>query len=192
MKDKEEKKNKANEELAALQTQCAEYLNGWKRCQADYQNLVKETAKNQADFVRFANQNLILELLPLLDNFKMAQGQIPEKERASAWGQGFSHILKQFQDFLKQQGVMEIETVGQKFNLIEHEAVETVSDPAQEDDIIVAEKRPGYKLNNKVVQVAKVIVNMRDGSDKGNRGDKGDPASVDTTAGQASATSPMN
>lgn len=165
---KEPHKNKAipsdgnnhKKELEELRQKCEEYLNGWKRAQADYQNLIKETAKQKEFFIKAANENLILDLIPVLDNFKIAFCQIPKEKENSAWVIGFNHIKKQLEELLCGFGLEEIKTIGAKFNLLEHEAVgeKLVEDKA--DGVIIEEKKPGYKLNGKVVQVAKVVVNL--------------------------------
>ena len=154
-----------------LGKKCEEYLNGWKRAQADYQNLVKEFDGRRTDYVRFANAGLIIELLPILDNFKSAFSQIPEAEKNSPWVIGFQYIKKQLEDFLAGEGVETIKTVGEEFNNELHEAVIDNNDgasfgAAQDDKSgkeplkqrVIKEIRPGYKLNNKVVQAAKVVV----------------------------------
>jgi len=146
-----------------LRVKCGEYLNGWKRAQADYQNLVKEVAKDKMAFVKYANQALIMELLPIMDNFKAAFNLIPDAEMKSAWVVGFSHIKKQMADFLAGNGVEEIKTVGEKLDVAVHEAVEydEKSDPSTssgEEGEIIAERKSGYKLNGRVIQAAKVVV----------------------------------
>ena len=145
-------------EMEILQKQNEEYLAGWQRAQADYQNLVRETGKQKSEFIDYANQNLILSLLPILDNFKLAYNQIPGDRQNDAWVVGFSYIKKQLTDILTEHGVEEIKTVGEKFDLHCHEAVATEKDESQEEGIILAEKKPGYKLKGKVIQVAKVVV----------------------------------
>lgn len=147
-----------NDELTEALLKSEEYLHGWKRAQADYQNLQKESAQKQLEYVKYANAELIQELLPIMDNFKAAFRQIPEAEKDSAWVVGFSYIRKQFEDMLKQNGVESIETEGKPFNPLEHEAVESVKDETVESGIIIAERKAGYKLNGKVIQAAKVVV----------------------------------
>ena len=154
-----EKKKKKLTKTDKLKEECAENLAGWKRAQADYHNLLKETSLQKVDLIKNANQTLILELLPILDNFKMAFGQIPEKEKDGAWGIGFAHIRKQLEDLLGSYGVEVIKTVGEQFNTEEHEAIESRVEKGKADDLILEERKPGYKLNGKVIQVANVIVN---------------------------------
>ena len=169
-------KGKSKEE--DLKQKCEEYLNGWKRAQADYQNLVKEFEAKRIDYVRYANANLIMEILPVLDNFKAAFSQIPENEKDSPWVIGFGYIKKQLEALLAQNGVETIKTVGEKFDPSLHEAVEDSAAPAStpqsasgrtmerpseqgKDGQIIKEIRPGYTLNKKCVQAARVVVNNK-------------------------------
>jgi molecular chaperone GrpE len=149
-----------NDELTDALLKSEEYLQGWKRSQADYQNLQKECAQKQLEYVKYANGELIQELLPIMDNFKAAFRQIPETEKDSAWVVGFSYIKKQFEDMLRQNGVEPIKTEGEPFNPMEHDAVESVKDETVESGMIIAERKAGYKLNGKVIQAAKVVVNQ--------------------------------
>lgn len=153
-------------EAEELKEKCDEYLAGWRRAQADYQNLVKETAKDKMEFVKYANHALILELLPIMDNFKAAFNLIPEAESNSAWVVGFSHIKKQLFDFLTANGVEEIKTVGEKLDVSVHEAVEYDEKSEKAEGEIIAERKGGYKLNGRVIQVAKVVVSGRVASPK--------------------------
>jgi len=145
-------------ELIETLAKCEEYLRGWQRAQADYQNLQRESAQRQIEYVKYANEQMIFELLPILDNFKSAFRQIPESEKNSAWVTGFSHIKKQLEEMLRQNGVEEIKTVGESFDPNEHEAVESVKAETVEAGKIVEEKKSGYTLNGKVIQAAKVVV----------------------------------
>ena len=163
MKKKEEEKKEAAQPLACpecekLRSQAEEYLNGWKRSRADYENLQKEMQKEKSEFARYANANLIIELLPIMDNFKMAFKQIPQAEENSAWVIGFSHIKKQLSDFLASNWVTEIKTINEKFDPTVHEAVETKKIEGVEAGVIIEERAAGYKLYDKVIQAAKVIV----------------------------------
>ncbi len=145
----------ADNQINDLQTKAGEYLAGWKRAMADYENLKKESARDREDFVKYANGNLLIELLPVFDYFKSALNSIPEEQKSNAWVVGFGHIKKMMGDFLVNNGVEEIKTVGEKFNPEIHEAVEHQD---KDGDVIVKETKSGYKLNGKVIQVAKVVV----------------------------------
>ena len=149
-----------------LKAKCEEYLAGWKRAQADYQNLVKETSQQKLDLIKSANESLVFELLPILDNFKAAFTQIPAEDNESSWVVGFSHIKKQLEELLVSHGLEQIKTVGEEFDPGLHEAVEKREEPDKQEDEILEERKTGYTLKGKVIQVAKVVVNKQDEQDK--------------------------
>lgn len=142
-----------------------EYLNGWKRALADYHNLERETEKKKSEWLKMANEELLLEFLPLYDHLKLAlKHSKPEKED---WLTGIAHVTAQFKKVLEENGVTEIKTVGEEFDPAVHEAVaaqETVGSEQkkepikQPDNIIKKEVKTGYKLNGQVIYPAKVIV----------------------------------
>ncbi len=146
-------------EIEEVKKQAEDYLNCWKRAAADYQNLKKETEKNQAAFAKFANLALIME--PILNNFKTAFNCIPEDQKESDWVKGVECIKKQFDDLMKNLGIEEIKTINEKFNPELHEAVGKEAGD-EEDDIIIKETRPGYTWHGKVIMPAKVIVGIRE------------------------------
>lgn len=140
------------------QERAEEYLNGWKRAKADYINLKKETDKKLTESVQYANAALIIQMLPVNDHFKLAMDHIPDEEKEKDWVKGIIHIRKEFQDLLQQFGIEEIPTVGENFNPELHEAVTKEKAEGVESDKIIKEVQPGYKLFNKVLQHAKVVV----------------------------------
>jgi len=130
----------------------------WKRALADYQNLQKETAKEKAEFVKFANSALLMEILPVYENLKTSLEHADEQNH-DAWLKGIKHVIKQFEDILKDNGVEIINPVGLEFNPAEHEAVEK-AETADEKQVnkIAKVMKMGYKLHGKVIQPAKVAV----------------------------------
>jgi len=164
------KKNKKQKEINVkeLQKKSEEYLNGWKRAQADYQNLQKETEINKKKWIQMASAGLLEELLPIYDNFKLAIKHIPQEQMKLDWVIGIVHIKNQLEKILNDNGIEEIKTVGEKFDVELHEAVarqeqdkdqqSTVDNNKDNNDIIQKEIRAGYKLNGKVLYPAKVIV----------------------------------
>ena len=157
----EEKKVNDNieEELKKTQEKMEEYLNGWKRAKADYSNLKKEFEKKEKEIVQFANATLILEIMPIYDNFKLAWKHIPEEhKKGDDWLKGIEAIKKQFADLLKKLGLEEIPTEGEKFDPEIHEAVAKEKAEGKEPGIILEEIKSGYKLYDKVLEPAKVKV----------------------------------
>jgi molecular chaperone GrpE len=163
-------KQKAETKMAELEKKCEEYLNGWKRAQADYHNLQKEIEQRKSEWIKMASADLLIELLPVYDNLKLALKHVPASEKDSDWVIGVRHIKNQLQKVLDEHGVKEIKTVGEKFNPHYHEAVpaadekedkaegETQKTEKTQSGVIVKEVRPGYLLNDKVLYPAKVVV----------------------------------
>lgn len=149
-------KDKNLAKIKELEKKTSDYLNGWKRAQADYQNLQKRTLQDQQEFVKYANENIILDFIPVLDNLESAYGAMPKELAKNAWTQGIKFIKKQLEDALKKNGIEEIEAkIGQKFNPEFHEAVK--SDKKASDQITKIILK-GYKLNGKVIRPAKVEI----------------------------------
>lgn len=122
----------------------------YKRALADYQNLIKQTAKEKQEFVKYANEQFLYEILPVYDNLKMALMHSDKKN--DKWIEGVNYVVKQFKSILENAGVEEIETAGKKFDHNTMEAVEGRSETVKQ------EVRPGYKLRGKVIAPAKVIL----------------------------------
>lgn len=162
MQNREDAKNTKNTkdesaEILELQKKCEELTHGWKRALADYQNLQKDTQQQMADFRKFANEDMIMQLLPLADYFQHAFAQIPEKEMNSPWLTGIKHIQSYFNKILQDNNVLEIKALGEKFNPDVHEIVkEEESD--QPEGRIIKINQAGYKLEDRVIRPAKVII----------------------------------
>jgi molecular chaperone GrpE len=135
-----------------------EYLDGWKRATADYQNLQKEIAKEKQEIIKYANANLILSLLPVVDHFAMARTAIPEDQKTAQWVLGIEHIYRQLLDLLKCEGITKMETAGTPFDPLQHEAVGTRKQEGIHGGQILEETRSGYEYHGKVIQPAQVII----------------------------------
>ncbi len=131
---------------------CDKLEHKYQRALADYQNLLKQTARERQEFVKFANEQLLYKILPVYDNLKMSLGHTDEKAEKNGWLEGIKHVIKQFKDVLQDMGVEEIKTVDKKFD---HNTMEAISGNG---DRVKKEVKPGYKLNGKVIVPAKVIL----------------------------------
>ena len=122
----------------------------------NYQNLLKRTADEKVEFVKYANEQFLYEIIPVYDNLKMA---IKHNNGEDSWFEGIKFVIKQFQDKLKDLGVEEILTKDVVFNHNTMEAVENEKTKDKKKDGVVKEEvRAGYKLKGKVIIPAKVIV----------------------------------
>jgi len=122
------------------------------RALADYQNLLKQTAKDKDDFYQYALAEFLHELLPVYNNLKMSVANLSPEEQKNSWVEGIGYVLKQFKETLENKGLEEIEAVGKKFD---HETMEAVSGQGEKVKQVLA---AGYKLKGKVIIPAKVIV----------------------------------
>lgn len=155
MAKKKENLKKAKEKLKKCKKEKDEYLAGWQRSRADFINYKKEERERIEKILKHANENLILKILPALDNFEKA---IQEAKNAKGGLiEGFLQIENQLKEILRKEGVERIKAIGKEFNPEVHEAVEEV-ETDEESGIIVEEIQPGYKYKGKVIRPSKVKV----------------------------------
>ncbi len=139
-------------------------LDSWKRCLADFDNYRKRQDASQKEMGRYLVERLVLDLVPVLDNFHAASAHVPEEAKDSPWVTGIGYIGKQFEDTLVQNGVTLIEPVaGEAFDPTKHEAMGTVEAEGEEVETdgvqkIAAVLRKGYALGDKVIRAAQVTV----------------------------------
>lgn len=150
--------HKAEEIKKVSDSQADEYLKGWQRAKADYANLKKESDLRFIELTKYANEELLKELLPLVDYFKQALKAVPANEAGSAWVEGIRHIQTRLLEVLAYHGVKEIDVVNEKFNPELHEAVMQIDDSKSAPNTIVEEVRTGFTLHDKVIQPARVKV----------------------------------
>ena len=158
---------KLQKDLEDCKAKCEEYLNGWKRERADFINYKKEEMERISQMIKYANEELILKILPILDNIYLAESHVPEsfgaaldKESEEAkWIEGFLQIKKQLSDFLQKEGIEPIEVLGKKFDPNLMEAVGEASNTQHlTPNTIVEEVQRGYTMHGKVIRPAKVKV----------------------------------
>ena len=155
-----EKIKKLQKKLKACLAEKQEYLNGWQRSKADLVNSRKEEEKRRAELVKFAEENLLLEMLPALDSFDMAFANTQSWERIDKnWRIGVEHIHTQLLDVLKQHNLVLFDPIGEIFDPTQHDSIESVVTKKKSDDHKIIEVlQKGYILNEKVVRPAKVKV----------------------------------
>jgi molecular chaperone GrpE len=158
------KKNKillVNEEYHALKDKAKkadEYFERMLRLQADFDNYKKRLEKEKIEFIKFANEEIIVEILKILDDFERAVEAGKSKHDFDVLYKGIEMIHKDLKEFLKQRGVEEIESKGKPFNPHEHEAMMQEETDAHPEDHVVEELQKGYMLNGRVIRPAKVKV----------------------------------
>ncbi len=151
---------KLREKLKKAEAEKMEYLTGWQRAKADMVNARKREEEERKEFMKFANERLIEDLLPVLESFDMAMGNKEAWEKADKnWRIGVEYIYSQLTKALTDNGLVEVIPANEKFDHAKHEAVsyEPVTDEKM-DHMIIGVIQKGYSLNGKILKVPKVKV----------------------------------
>ncbi len=135
-----------------------EYLAGWQRARADFLNYKKEEIERFEEILKYAGVELILRILPILDNFEVTEKKLPENLKNDENIKGILQLKNQILDFFKNQGVEEIKTAGEKFDPNFMEAAGMVEMKDKDSGIVIEEIQKGYKINGRLLRPAKVKV----------------------------------
>lgn len=132
------------------------------RAQADFENSRKRLEREKQDFIKFANENIIAELLNILDDLERTVEVAQAKHQdLPVFLKGVEMILAHLYDMLKEHGVKPIEAEGKIFDPHYHEALMQVEDAVLPEHTIVEELQKGYSLNGRVIRTAKVKVSKK-------------------------------
>lgn len=134
------------------------------RTAADYDNARKRLAREREEFVRFSQERLLRELVPILDNFERALAHAETVDKTVA--AGIRLIWKQLLDLLLSHGLKRFSSEGQAFDPAFHEAVDRVEEEGPEG-VVVKEISAGYMLHDRVLRPAKVRLRVKKGSKTG-------------------------
>jgi molecular chaperone GrpE len=151
----EENIDTLSEALTQAKNQAEENLTGWQRAKADLINYKRRSEQEKSEIVKFANSNLMLALLPVLDDFERAFNSMPVELEDAAWVEGVKLIEQKLISTLKAQGLSSIEAQGKPFDPKLHEAV--MCCPGEEN-IVANEIIKGYKLHDKLLRPTAVAV----------------------------------
>lgn len=147
---KKVKKTEENEEIEFDNSKAEELESQLKRTLADYQNLEKRTQEERVNWIKTANKDFILRLLPTLDHMEQA---LKGATGDSNWLMGIELAVKEFKRILQEEGLEQVQT--ESFDPNVHEAVTVAEGP---DGKILEVLQMGYNLNGKLIRPAKVIV----------------------------------
>ncbi|MDD3280241.1 MAG: nucleotide exchange factor GrpE [Bacteroidales bacterium] len=161
---KKDKKTQQIEELKLanekLLSEKAEIQDKFLRLYSEFDNYRKRTQKEKLDVIKNASENIILQLLPIIDDMErtIVFNDKPEVNDVSV-KEGLILILQKLKNMLKQKGLEEIKTKDETFNTDFHEAITTVPAEKEEDKgKILEEIQKGYALNDKVIRFSKVVI----------------------------------
>lgn len=162
----ETQENAALDPWEQLESEAAKWKELALRTAADMDNFRKRAAREREDALRFANQRLLEELLPVIDNFEMGM-QAASKDQGSMIYIGMDMVRRQLADFLASQGVEEIPSEGRPFDPNLHEAVtQEESDTLAEGQVLRVTRR-GFRLKDRLLRPASVVVSKAPASGGG-------------------------
>lgn len=159
--DPKEKLLKLKEKIKKLEAEKAEYMNGWQRERADFVNFKKRSEDDKKEYIKFANESLLEEMLTVLESFDMA---FMNKEQWNAvpenWRVGVEYIHSQLVKILDDNGLKEFSPKeGDKFDPHLHVAEEVIQvEDKNKDGLVISLKKKGYMMNGKVIVAPKVVV----------------------------------
>ena len=138
---------KKSDQVKKLEDRIADFEDQLKRAVADYRNLEKRFEDEKREFVKFANRDLLLKLIPAFDTLFLAEKYVADE--------GIRITIRHLQDALRDVGAERVETENQSFN---PETMEAVATEEGEENKVLEELRPGYTLNGKLLRPAQVKV----------------------------------
>jgi molecular chaperone GrpE len=146
-------------EVRAVEEKLAEMQDKYIRLSAEFDNYRKRTLREKIELTKYSDENLMLKIIPLMDDFERALQHMDSSSDSPSIKNGIDLIYNKFREFLKQNGVKEIDSQNCNFNVDLHEAVAKV--PAADDDKkgkVADVVLKGYYLHDKVLRFSKVVV----------------------------------
>jgi len=149
------------EKIQELQKESQRNYDLYLRSQAEMENMKKRNRKDKEDWLKFASETLIKEMLPVLDNLEKALSHSNNENTVHALKEGIHLTLKGLKDSLSKSGLEEVKALGESFDPCFHEAVSEMDDPKAKPGIVITELQKGYVLNSRLIRPAMVVVNRK-------------------------------
>ena len=148
-----------NKEIEDLNLKIIELTDKYLRFSAEFDNYKKRTLKEKMEIIKAGGENILIGILPVIDDFERAIISMNQTEDINAVKEGINLIYSKFKEFIFQKGIKEIESKNQEFNTDLHEALTKI--PAPEEALkgkVVDVIQKGYFLNDKVIRFSKVVI----------------------------------
>ena len=144
--------------MAGLHADLERFRDLAMRSQADFENYKKRCAREKEDAINYANKDLLERLIPIVDNFELGLEAARGEGEKSPIYSGMSLVLKQLQDFLRENGLQPIDSVGQKFDPNVHQAI--AHEPSDEvpEEVVIRQTRRGYRYKDRLLRPSGVVV----------------------------------
>ncbi|MDP2767750.1 MAG: nucleotide exchange factor GrpE [Candidatus Methanoperedens sp.] len=148
-------------ELEATKKQLEDEKDRFLRLNAEFDNFSKRTLKEREEFIKYANEKLILELIDVCESLERGLENAKNTDNKNKLIEGMELIYKQFKNVLEKNGLTPIKALGERFDPYKHEAMmQTLTDECEENTILEEFTR-GYMLNNRVIRYSKVRVSKK-------------------------------
>jgi molecular chaperone GrpE len=154
-------KDQLIEKISEIQASADANMDSYLRSQAEMENMKKRFQKDKQDLVKYGNETLTKQLLPVADNLEMALDHSKDENSIEALREGVNLTLKGLMNVLEKAGVETVEAVGAPFDPNFHEAVSEQEDDGAEPGTVLRELQKGYVLNQRLIRPAMVIVNKK-------------------------------
>ena len=154
-------KAKLIEKVEKVQESSDKNLDLYIRSQAEIDNLKKRYQKERQGLIKFANESLIKQLLPIVDNLEKAFIHSQDEDSIEAIREGVDFTLKGLMDILQKAGVETVEAVGEQFDPNFHEAVSEMADDGIKPGTVIKDLQKGYILNQRLIRPSMVIVSKK-------------------------------
>ncbi len=147
--------------IEKMKVELTEVQDKYIRLYSEFENYKRRTTKERADLLRSANQETLVSLLPVLDDFERAMKSINAVEGNDAMKTGIELVYGKLKTTLTQKGLKEMETNGKDFDVEFHEGITNIPAPTEElKGKVIDTLEKGYFLNEKVIRFAKVVVSV--------------------------------
>lgn len=158
-KEKKKKQDKHEEEIKELKEKLSESNDKFLRLYSEFDNYRKRTSKERLDLLKTASEEMIVAMLPVLDDFERAMKSMEADENSRHFREGTELIYNKFKSLLEQKGLKKMESINQDFNPDIHEAIAQIPAPDENSKgKVIDEVEKGYCLHEKVIRFAKVVV----------------------------------
>jgi molecular chaperone GrpE len=160
----QESEAKVEDAFAKMQEELGLIHDRYLRLGAEFENFKKRSERERLSAIRFANENLLVEILPVLDNLEHALAAANSHAEGNNVVTGVQMVLKQFRDILAKAGLSAFDSLGTAFDPNLHEALAERESDEHDAGVVVEEYQKGYKLNDRLVRPARVVVSKKKAS----------------------------
>ncbi len=149
------------QQVTQLKEEVEQLRDKWMRAVAELENFKKRSAREREDYCKYASEELLREMLPVVDNLQRALNHAGDHEKEGALREGIQMTLRQFHSVMERFGVAQIQALHEPFDPSRHEAVMQVESPDHQPNTVVQELERGYLLHDRLLRPAKVAVSKR-------------------------------